>query len=90
MAGLLGVETSFAKRKMNLGYRDATLVAACGLGAAGPAIQGPRISLFDLLTTGGDEPFADVGDAYGAPPTPSGSRRGAVTGSFFHIIAEAR
>ena len=38
---------------------------------------------------GGDEPFAFVRDVYGAPEAPAGSRRGRVTGSFFHVIAEA-
>jgi cobyrinic acid a,c-diamide synthase len=90
MAGLLGVETSFAKRRMNLGYREATLDAACGLGVAGQRFRGHEFHYSALLTTGGDEPFAHVSDAYGSGPTPSGSRRGAVTGSFFHIIAEAR
>ncbi|TIW50002.1 MAG: cobyrinic acid a,c-diamide synthase, partial [Mesorhizobium sp.] len=33
MLGLLGHSTSFAKRKMNLGYREARLRAACPLGA---------------------------------------------------------
>jgi cobyrinic acid a,c-diamide synthase len=89
MAGLLGVETSFAKRRMNLGYRDATLDAACGLGAGGRRLKGHEFHYSTLLTTGGDQPFAHVRDAYGAAPTPSGSRRGAVTGSFFHVIAEA-
>ena len=89
MAGLLGVETSFAKRKMNLGYRDATLAAACGLGAAGRKFKGHEFHYSTLLTTGGDELFATVSDAYGAAPVASGSCRGAVTGSFFHIIAEA-
>ena len=89
MAGLLGVETSFAKRRMNLGYRDATLIAACGLGAAGRRFKGHEFHYSTLVTTGGDEPLANVSDAYGASPTPSGSRRGNVTGSFFHVIAEA-
>ena len=80
MAGLLGVETSFAKRRMNLGYRDATLIAACGLGAAGRKFKGHEFHYSTLTTTGGDEPFADVSDAYGAAPTPSGSRRGARDG----------
>jgi cobyrinic acid a,c-diamide synthase len=89
MTGLLGVETSFAKRKMNLGYRDATLAASCGLGLSGRKFKGHEFHYSTLLTTGGDEIFARVSDAYGAAPTPSGSRRGAVTGSYFHIIAEA-
>ncbi len=90
MAGLLGVETSFAQRRMNLGYRDATLLAACGLGAAGRKLKGHEFHYSTLLTTGGDEAFALVSDVYGAAPAPAGSRRGAVTGCFFHVIAEAR
>jgi cobyrinic acid a,c-diamide synthase len=89
MAGLLGVETSFAKRRMNLGYRDASLVADCGLGRAGRRFKGHEFHYSTLLTSGGDEPFASVSDAYGAAPTPSGSRRGSVTGCYFHVIAEA-
>ena len=89
MAGLLGVETSFAKRRMNLGYRDATLAASCGLGVAGRRFKGHEFHYSTVVTAGGDDPFAQVSDSYGAPPAPSGSRRGAVTGSFFHIIAEA-
>jgi cobyrinic acid a,c-diamide synthase len=30
-----------------------------------------------------------VTDAYGAEPVPAGSRRGRVSGSFFHVIAVA-
>jgi cobyrinic acid a,c-diamide synthase len=89
MAGLLGVETSFAKRRMNLGYRDAVLVADCGLGPRGRGLKGHEFHYSTLLTTGGDEPFANVADVYGASPAPSGSRRGRVTGSFFHVIAGA-
>src|SRR5580704_865349 len=89
MSGLLGVETSFAKRRMNLGYRDAALIAACGLGPAGRKFKCHEFHYSTLTTTGGDEPLADVSDTYGAAPTPSGSRRGGVTGSYFHIIAEA-
>jgi cobyrinic acid a,c-diamide synthase len=89
MAGLLGVETSFAKRQMNLGYRNAALAADCGLGAAGRKFKGHEFHYSTLTSIGGDDPFAHVSDAYGAAPVPGGSRRGAVTGSFFHIIAEA-
>ncbi len=90
MAGLLGVETSFAKRKMTLGYRDASLVANSGLGDAGARLKGHEFHYSTMTGDGGDEPFALVTDAYGAAPTPSGSRRGGVTGSFFHVIAEVR
>jgi cobyrinic acid a,c-diamide synthase len=87
MAGLLSVETSFAKRKMNLGYRDATLLADGVLGRAGQRLRGHEFHYARVTTLGGDAPFASLGDAYGAAPAPSGSRRGLVTGTFFHVIA---
>jgi cobyrinic acid a,c-diamide synthase len=87
MAGLLGVETSFAARRMTLGYRDATLAADCSLGPAGRRLKGHEFHYSTVTTTGGDAPFAVVTDAYGAEPAPAGGRRGAVTGGFFHVIA---
>jgi cobyrinic acid a,c-diamide synthase len=89
MAGLLGVETSFEKRRMTLGYREARLSADCALGPAGTVLRGHEFHYATIVAMGSDEPFAFVGDAYGAPPSPAGSRRGRVTGSFFHGIAEA-
>ncbi len=88
MAGLLGVETSFAKRRMTLGYREACIASNCALGAAGTALRGHEFHYATIAATGSDEPFAHVCDVYGAPPAPAGSRRGRVTGSFFHVIAE--
>jgi cobyrinic acid a,c-diamide synthase len=88
MAGLLGVETSFAKRRMTLGYREARLAADCALGVAGMALRGHEFHYATVAAGGDDEPFAFVADAYGATPSPQGSRRGRVTGSFFHVIAE--
>jgi len=89
MAGLLAVETSFADRRMTLGYREARLAAACALGAAGAVLRGHEFHYATIAASGGDEPFAFVTDAYGAAPAPAGSRRGRVTGSFFHVFAEA-
>jgi cobyrinic acid a,c-diamide synthase len=89
MAGLLGVETSFAKRKMTLGYRDATLEADCALGPAGARFRGHEFHYATIVALGDDPPFALVRDAYGSTPERSGSRRGMVTGGFFHAIARA-
>ena len=47
MAGLLGVETSFAKRRMTLGYREARLAADCALGRQGRGAARPRVPLRD-------------------------------------------
>ncbi len=90
MAGLLSVETSFAQRKMNLGYRDATLLVGGALGRAGQRLRGHEFHYATILALGDDAPFAMTRDAYGGAPAPSGSRRGHVTGSFFHVIAAAR
>ena len=87
MAGLLGVETSFAKRKMNLGYRSARLAADGCLGSAGAILKGHEFHYASVTAAGGDAPFAFARDAYGNAEVPSGSRRGLATGSFFHAIA---
>ena len=89
MAGLLGVETSFAKRRMTLGYREARIASDCALGAAGLILRGHEFHYATIAASGGDDPFAFVRDVYGAPEAPAGSRRGLVTGSFFHVIAGA-
>lgn len=90
MAGLLSVETSFARRKMNLGYRRAVLALDGPLGQAGAALTGHEFHYATILSQGEDPPFATVSDPHGSAPAPAGSRRGHVTGSFFHAIATAR
>ncbi len=89
MAGLLGVEMSFAKRRMTLGYREARVAAACALGPEGATYRGHEFHYATIASSGSDEPFAVCRDAYGTAAAPAGSRRGRVTGSFFHVIAEA-
>lgn len=89
MAGLLSVETSFAKRKMNLGYRRAILEADGPLGAAGARLTGHEFHYATIVTQGEDPPLAMVTDPHGSAHAPAGSRRGNVTGSFFHAIAVA-
>ncbi len=89
MTGLLGVETSFEKRRMTLGYREARVVANCALGPKGALLRGHEFHYATIIAAGGDDPFTYVRDVYGSPATPAGSRRGNVTGSFFHVIAEA-
>jgi cobyrinic acid a,c-diamide synthase len=89
MAGLLGVETSFAKRKMNLGYRSALLQVDGPLGPSGTGLTGHEFHYATVVAQGDDPPFAMVTDPHGSSPAPAGSRRGHVTGSFFHAIAVA-
>lgn len=87
MAGLLSVETSFARRKMNLGYRRAVLQADGPLGLAGQGLTGHEFHYATIVSQGEDAPFAMVTDPHGSAPMPAGSRRGHVSGSFFHAIA---
>ncbi len=89
MAGLLALETSFAKRRMHLGYRAAALLAPMPGHAAGAELRGHEFHYATILAQD-DAPLADVRDATGVTVAETGSCRGHVTGSFFHLIAEAR
>lgn len=86
MAGLLGLTTSFEKRKFHLGYRRAVLKAPMPGFAAGAALRGHEFHYTTILDEP-DAPLADVFDADGNPVPETGSRRGHVTGTFFHLIA---
>jgi cobyrinic acid a,c-diamide synthase len=88
MAGLLDASFSFANRKLHLGYRQARLAEAHPLGATGTFLRGHEFHYATLETDcSRDKPFAFVRDAHGGAEQPEGSRRGRVTGSFFHAIA---
>jgi cobyrinic acid a,c-diamide synthase len=87
MAGLLGVSTSFARRKLHLGYRVATIMRDGCLGPAGTRLRGHEFHYASIDAPGDDAPFARMSDAHGGEPVSAGSRRGLVSGSFFHVIA---
>lgn len=89
MLGLLGHETSFAKRKINLGYRQARLRCDCAIGRAGDTVRGHEFHYARVTQAGDDEALADIADGVGNPLGLSGARRGTVTGTFFHAIARA-
>jgi cobyrinic acid a,c-diamide synthase len=88
MAGLLGVETSFARRKLHLGYRRGRLLARSALGEAGTEVFGHEFH-YAALAANPDEPLASVEDAARATVPECGSRRGSVSGTFFHVIDRA-
>jgi cobyrinic acid a,c-diamide synthase len=88
MAGLLGLVTSYEKRKFHLGYRQATLNAPMLGFATGARLRGHEFHYSTILEEP-DAPLAQVGDADGNPVPETGSVRGNVTGTFFHLIAEA-
>lgn len=82
MLGLLGAETSFASPRMHLGYRRARLYAS------GSELVGHEFHFASLMANP-DEPLAEICDGAGTPVAEQGSRRGAVTGTFFHVIDAA-
>jgi cobyrinic acid a,c-diamide synthase len=87
MAGLLGHATSFAKRKLHLGYREARLLAASALGQEGARLRGHEFHCAALVDSGSDAPLLELADGQGQQLGASGGRRGHVTGTFFHAIA---
>jgi cobyrinic acid a,c-diamide synthase len=87
MVGLLGLETSIATRRMHLGYRLAELATGMPGYAASARLRGHEFH-YAMILTQPDAPLAAVRDANGADVAESGSRRGHVTGTFFHLIAE--
>ncbi len=87
MTALLGHVTSFAQRRMNLGYRRARLAADAPIGRAGQSVCGHEFHYARLTEPGDDAPLAEIFDGQGRSLGPSGSRRGRVSGTFFHAIA---
>jgi cobyrinic acid a,c-diamide synthase len=89
MTGLLGHATSFAERKLHLGYREARLLAGGPLGLEGARVRGHEFHYASLTATGNEAPFAQLADGQGQSLGMTGGRRGHVTGTFFHAIASA-
>jgi cobyrinic acid a,c-diamide synthase len=87
MTGLLGHETSFADRKLHLGYREARLIAPSALGPAGGTLRGHEFHYATVTEPGNDAPLVALVDGQGQALGPAGGRRGHVTGAFFHAIA---
>jgi cobyrinic acid a,c-diamide synthase len=88
MVGLLGLETDFAQRRLHLGYRTATLLAPIPGYSAGRILRGHEFH-YARVVAQPDQPLADIRDASGEPVAETGSRRGNVTGSFFHMVDPA-
>ena len=86
MAGLLGLVTSYEKRKFHLGYRRAILKNKLPGHQAGMALRGHEFHYSTILDQP-DAPLADVADADGNTVPETGSVVGNVTGTFFHLIS---
>ena len=86
MAGLLSHDSSYATRRMHLGYREATLLADSPIGRAGQVLRGHE---FHYATSSGEDDarLATLADADGVALGGAGGRRGLVSGTYFHAIA---
>lgn len=89
MAGLLPLETSFAARKLHLGYRTLELAADSPLGQKGTRFKGHEFHYATIVSEGEGEPLFDARDAMGASLGLIGQRIGTVFGSFAHLIDRA-
>lgn len=90
MAGLLPLETSFAARKMHLGYRVATAKGALPFVPKGGKIAAHEFHYSTAIREDshitGVERLFDVTDARGENLGACGLRRGNVAGSYIHMI----
>jgi cobyrinic acid a,c-diamide synthase len=84
MAGLLPVGTSFANRRLHLGYRALDNDGALPFGRH---FKGHEFHYSTIEWQGAGEPLFECRDAAGAALPPAGLRRGNVMGSYAHIIA---
>ena len=88
MLGLLGLETSYEKQKFHLGYRKATSIYDAKLFSKNTSWRGHEFHYSQIISQPDDVLFSVV-DASGDTVQETGSVRGNVTGTFFHLIAKA-
>ena len=88
MAGLLPLETSFAQRRLHLGYRTLTTGSAPFAGQWTGRWTGHEFHYATTLRAEGP-PLFEAQDAEGVALPPMGLRQGRVAGSFAHLIDRA-
>ena len=86
MLGLLGLVTSYEKRAFHLGYRQATPAAETRLFSGLSTLRGHEFHYSTILEQP-DTPLFSVYDANGEKVSETGSVRGHVSGTFFHMIS---
>lgn len=86
MGGLLPLETSFAKRRLSLGYREVRLAADGPLGPAGSVYRGHEFHYAAVLKEDGAAPLFQARDSVERDLGPYGAVAGPVAGSFIHLI----
>lgn len=86
MAGLLPLETSFATRRLHIGYRRVTLSKAGPLGGARTRFRGHEFHFATVVEEGPGLPLFRAEDASGRELGETGMADRRVVGSFIHLI----
>lgn len=86
MTGLLPLVTSFAERRLHLGYREARLAVSTPLGAAGSKFRGHEFHYSRILEEGVEPVLFQAADSRGNAVGAMGLVREKVMGSFLHLI----
>lgn len=89
MAGLLPVTTSFAKRRLHLGYRRLRTLRASPLGDAGRGFAGHEFHYASIAREESGTPLFAARDSRGDSLPDAGCVRGNIAGSFIHLIDSA-
>ncbi|MBI3452600.1 MAG: cobyrinate a,c-diamide synthase [Rhodospirillales bacterium] len=89
MARLLPLETSFAARRLHLGYRQAIATEASFLGPREATYRGHEFHYATVVDEGPGAPLFRLADAADRVLPASGRRVGSVMGSFIHLIDRA-
>lgn len=82
MAGLLSLETSFAEKRLHLGYRRLRLAADFAGMKAGQPLRAHEFHYAAIASEGADAPLFQ----FSGTNETAGLRRGNVAGSFMHLI----
>jgi len=86
MTHLLPLVTSFAERRLHLGYRCARMLGDTPLGTPGARFRGHEFHYAAVVEEHLADRLLSVTDAAGAALGGCGLRRGSVFGSFVHLI----
>ena len=86
MAGLLPIVTTFAERRLTLGYRSVWNVSDGPLGRAGAGFRGHEFHYARVLREDGDDALFRCTDSRGRDLGSAGRRVGRIMGSFVHLI----
>jgi len=86
MAGLLPLETSFATKRLHIGYRRVTLAKAGPLGGARTRFRGHEFHFATVVEEGPGLPLFRAEDASGRELGETGLADRRVVGSFIHLI----